>query len=353
MGSQRPVSTRSGCSWVQPTEPPLIERFVGGSWLDNSDPAAMLLKTWNGANWVVQDYLVPQSGISGYVNCNSTSLDRFAYANETISTLAGAIPDNRAQAGAFSSLQNGYMFGGTPGGVVFLNSIIRFQFSAESGSVISTTFNRSIHTAVGLESATTGYAFSDWYESAATRTQIEKLTFSGEAVAFVSATIVEGASVGASINAPSAGYAAGGAKAPGVLHDKIQKLTFSGESASTLTSTLQGNIYGGVGLESATNGYHCGGNEGFTTRLSTVAKLAFSGESTSLLASQLANGGRWIGASVNDVLRGYVASGLDNADVAQTRIDKLIFATDALLPVISTLSSANSSYYATGWENDG
>jgi hypothetical protein len=321
MASQRPVQTSVGCAWVQNTEPPLADRGVGMSWLNTAN-VPYLLETWDGANWVVQDYVTDsgQGYTTGYVmsSYQRSTLDKFIYSSETYAQLLQIFRLRVFTNGVGNNL-SGYTLGGHDTGTGFSGSKIdKLTFLTEAVSTLSTTLSRIATCGFTVFSGTSGYQAGGQINinaSGGCISTCDKFMFISESVSGLvsTLTIAVGEMFGA-VNSNSAGYGAGGALPSSAALSTINRILFSSDSISTTTSNLTFAKEESSGLWGSLSGFFLGGVQDVPTSVSyaTADKLVFSSESVSSISSTLSVVLAQ-GASLPATNKGYISGGVNNA----------------------------------------
>lgn len=256
-----------------------------------------------------------EAGVAGYAGggveaSNVTTIDKLAFATDAVAAIVSGLTIARREiiAGVASDLA-GYACGGTTGG----GSPARFS-------------------------------------------TIDKLLFSDDSVAAITSGLSGTRNSGAAgFDSATAGYACGGLiqNTPTISLTTIDKIAFSDDSRTTIVSGLTGVRHDGVaGFENATAGYACGGRAIFDNGFSTIDKLTFSTDAVAVNSSSL-TGTRTAGVGdFASVAAGYACGGTpDGGTTPLSIIDKLIFSTDAVAVISSSLTLARRSGFLGGFES--
>jgi len=175
-------------------------------------------------------------------------------------------------------------------------------------------------------------------------TAIDKLTFSNLTRSTLSATLsTENYTGGNVANNNLAGYHLGGANNVATRTNVIDKLSFPYDIKSTLSATLAtATMYlGGGASNQGTAGYIFGGNDATTGDLTSIQKLLYSTEARSSLSATLSRTIRRNYAIGDSGNAGYMVGGYANAiPGSSSRIEKLLFSTEAVSTLSDTLSTA-------------
>ena len=243
------------------------------------------------------------AGVAGYVagGNNQTTVDKFAFPDETRTTLATGLSNAVEYNAGFSDPGvAGYNAGGDTGSG-YISTVDKFAFPSDSRSSLAT----------GLPQDT---AF-----------------FKGMS------------------NAGVAGYTLGGFVLGGVDEiDDVYKFAFPSDSRSTLASGLSTNRYSTGGFSDvAVAGYSGGGrNDNIGTFYSTVDKFAFPSDSRSTLATGLSSAESYLGGMSNNGVAGYIAGDDTNT---RTAVDKFAFPSDTRTTLGTGLSVGRKA--AAGYSN--
>lgn len=193
------------------------------------------------------------------------------------------------------------------------------------------------------EASIAGYAVGG--DESGNVTTIDKLTFATDnVVAIVSGTTVTRREFVAGFASDLAGYACGGTTGGGgpTHFSTIDKLLFSDDSVAVIVSGLTGTRTAGAGgFESITAGYACGGlvQNSPTISLTTIDKLLFSDDSVTTITSGLTSTRQAGLTGFDSATAGYACGGAPTtANLGVDIIDKLIFSTDNVAAITSTLT---------------
>jgi len=205
---------------------------------------------------------------------SKSSTEKLNYGTDTTTAVPSAnLTVSRYNAGAVSTVNNGYIMGGAPS----LSSADKLSYVTETYSgTIPLPYARQYACGTGNDNA--GYLGGG--DGAATVSIVDKMIFAVDAsFSLPSASLSAARTYLSSSSSPSAGYYGGGF--PGFL-SRMDKLTFSTETTAYIPAgNLSKNIYGMVATGNSTASYWGGGYTG--AYQSGVDKLTYSTDTTAAL----------------------------------------------------------------------
>lgn len=238
------------------------------------------------------------SGIAGYQGgdtvSNLTSMEKLAFAADTQSNLASSLSSGRGDGSSFANSGTaGYAAGGRNSSNTLFTTVDKFAFSDDSRTTLSSGLFVGLTRSAGMaNSGTAGYvgAGSTTMSGNSALSNIIKFAFSNDSPSELTSRFSNGRSqLAACANSGTAGYFAGGYDYDFTRSSSIIKLNFSNDSSSTIADTLSTATQALRGMaNSGVAGYFGGGSDS-TGSLSRVDKLTFSNDSRSTLATGLSN----------------------------------------------------------------
>lgn len=284
-------------------------------------------------------YVVGGRNISPTTQVN-TSIDRFPFSSDTITTGVGTLSTAVAQASGQSSSVGGYSSGGhNPTSPLYKNVIQKFTFSSEGTTSSVGTLSAARAQGVGQSSTTHGYHVGGFYNvpSNATRTNIYKFSFASEGTTTQSGVLAS--SVGerhmAATSTDDYGYSFGGLTALGGASDIVAKHPFSTDANTTNVGNLYTARVYSCGITTQDNGYLASGAApGQTTN---VEKWTYSSDTTAGIVGDLSvvmfnttPGG------VSGTDNGYIAGG--HVAGQANRVEKFSFSSETASTPFGTLA---------------
>lgn len=210
----------------------------------------------------------------GIPSPNKSSTEKLNYGTDTTTAVPSAnLTVSRYNAGAVSTVNNGYIMGGAPS----LSSADKLSYVTETYSgTIPLPYARQYACGTGNNNA--GYLGGG--DGAATVSIVDKMIFAVDAsFSLPSASLSAARTYLTSSSSPSAGYYGGGS--PG-YNSRMDKLTFSTETTAYIPAgNLSKNIYGMVATGDSSASYWGGGYTGAFQ--SGVDKLTYSTDTTAAL----------------------------------------------------------------------
>lgn len=232
------------------------------------------------------------------------------------------------------------------------NRIDKMLFSTESVSSLASGLSVARHGGASMHSLPAGFYAGG--HGASFTSVIDRLQFSDDTVAAIGATVSSSRSRMSGVSSFVKGYMVGGdpSDSYGSAVTTIDTLLFNGLTRTTLAVGLNSakTFFSDNGVESSLAGYTSGGTNTGNTKQTSIDKILFTTDAISTLATTLATA-KQDTAGVQSVVAGYIAGG-DTGSYVNT-IEKLTFSgTEARSAVTSTLSvsraqfSGSSSYLA-------
>ncbi len=215
-------------------------------------------------------------GITG--NVPVTTVDKFAYSDDSRSTLGTGLADTRTNlpCGFSNSGTAGYVGGGwSSTGSAAIDSVDKFAFSNDSRSTIAATLTANTqYIAAMANSGTAGYTLGGYTGSNVST--VDKFAFSDDSVSTLGTGLSTANRLPAGMaNSGTAGYCGGGYTSTSV--DTVDKFAFSDDSRTTLGTGLSAASYSHTGWgDTGAAGYFAGG-----TRGSATDKFSFADDSRS------------------------------------------------------------------------
>lgn len=205
--------------------------------------------------------------ICGGVKTGPTTLDtieRLTFTSEVTSTMSTTLDhsNGRYSHSACESLLNGYIFGGIDSTLAVLDSIEKFNFSSETSTGLATTvvLSSAKHSSGSSSSVNNGYCVAGEDDLSSKTQTVDKLEFSSDSISNLSITYNEVAKDLMTFKSRGNGYFVGGEGDN--TQTEIQtcnKINFSTDSMSLLSSNLEFGRYQGVGMSSFATGFLGGG----------------------------------------------------------------------------------------------
>lgn len=279
-------------------------------------------------------YSDPTSGYfgGGHDGSNLSRVDKFAFSDDSRSTLSTGMSVARYNMGSMASAVAGYFAAGQGGTDV----VDKFAFSNDSRTTLSTGVSDSgMVELAGMASSTAGY-LGGGTGNGGYLSHVDKFAFSNDG----RTTLGTGLSVArrghGGFASSTAGYFAGGFSVPSgaYYHTTVDKFAFSNDARSTLGTGLSAGRAWLAGMNSSSAGYISGGEEA-SANVSTVDKFAFSDDSRTTLGTGLSSARDWLGAMAS-AAAGYVAGGFGITD----DVDKFDFDDDSRTTLATGLTTA-------------
>jgi len=348
--SQRSVSSSAGPTFIQPVDPISqgINPKVGYSWVDTSvDPH--LLKTWDGATWVVNDYLPLFLGRACYVSSvgDTTKVSRrLSFVTESCDTLSINLVYGTWAAAAADTLEYGYLFGGFQPSSSARTDIQKLSFSSQTVSSLATSLSisRGYVTAVHDSSAARiggGASQVSFSPPTDQRSSIDKYLFADDTCAALVSTLRAPQSNLAATQSATDGFFSGG-----YTDNKIDRIQFSTDAtfylATTMTHTAGDSP---CGLSAPGNGYNAGGTLGGGFAVSSIDRLVFSTYAVATISSGLSIARGLTCGGMNDHY-GYVFGGYNGTAPSPNTysvVDRLAFSTETTNVLVSSLGVASEN----------
>ena len=215
-------------------------------------------------------------GITG--NVPVTTVDKFAYSDDSRSTLGTGLADTRTNlpCGFSNSGTAGYVGGGwSSTGSAAIDSVDKFAFSNDSRSTIAATLTANTqYIAAMANSGTAGYTLGGYTGSNVST--VDKFAFSDDSVSTLGTGLSTANRLPAGMaNSGTAGYCGGGYTSSSV--DTVDKFAFSDDSRTTLGTGLSAASYALMGWgDTGAAGYFAGGTGG-----AAISKFSFADDSRS------------------------------------------------------------------------
>lgn len=236
------------------------------------------------------------SGVAGYLYGTNatpgTACQKISYSNDSVSTLANSLPQERRFAtGQSNSGTAGYVTGGaTAGFIVRYKTIVKSPFSTDTPATLGTGFtDMGNGNAACSNNHTAGYTFGGYSDTTGDGNWINKINYSNDAISNSVATLAQDDyATQAFSNDGTAAYVCNGQ----VGGTAILKLTYSNDTRSTISATMPDNTtFMAVNYKYQTAGYWMGGIVSGSP-VSSIQKLLYSGETRSTISATLATAGR-------------------------------------------------------------
>ena len=299
-------------------------------------------------------------GVAGYFSGGSNSsnngvstVDKFTFPSETVTTLSTGLSSSRWASSSFAnSGVAGYNGGGstssTLDGSVNVSTVDKFAMPADTRSTLGTGLSELTRHNVGMaNSGVAGYSGGGYARPANSNTAtVDKFSFSSDSRSSLSSALsVQKREMGAFANTGLAGYFLGGYSTD--FTSTVEKYAFPGDTRSTLAtgvSTTRRDMSGFA--NQGTAGYIAGGNGG-TGVVTTVDKFAFPSDSRSSLGTGLSSARSPFGSGI---VAGQTAGYVGGASTTTT-VDKFAFTDDTRTTLGTGLSATRN--YAAGFSNEG
>ena len=235
----------------------------------------------------------------------STDLDRLILSTEalsTVGTLFASPPNPTGHIVGLTALTAGYMLGGVCTNYTRSNSIQKITFSTEAVTILGAVLPTAPWGHVGVSAATAGYIAGGYLtQSVAT---IYKFLYSTEVISLLGAPLAVARRNSAALSSETAGYFTAGLGGTGYVGDgtilsSIEKLTYPSEAMSLLGAAFGIPHWVSEGLGSNSYGYTGGGFIRPYASLRTIYEFAYIGESLTLLGIGLSDV-RYSSSAVSD-----------------------------------------------------
>lgn len=169
---------------------------------------------------------------------------KFAFSTETISDSGNNINSDRKEACGFSSKENnsGYLLGGLNGSG-YLNSIEKISFTNDTSSVITSDIVTQTKNASSSSSLDRGFVFGGTNGSSLSVIQI--LIFATDLTSSSATTLTEVIDSASSVGGLKGGYISSGNR---TTTNEVDKFNYKTDISETLTSTISSGRSQGTGL---------------------------------------------------------------------------------------------------------
>ena len=254
------------------------------------------------------------------------SVEKYSLPDGTITTLGSTLSSGRGSGtGMSNSGTAGYMAGGGETGNVPVTTVDKFAYSDDSCSTLGTGLadTRTNQPCGFSNSGTAGYVGGGWSSTGSDAIDsVDKFAFSNDSRSTIAATLTANTQYTTGMaNSGTAGYTLGGYAGGNV--DTVDKFAFSDDSVSTLATGLSAANRQPAGMANSGTAGYCGG--GYTaSAVDTVDKFAFSDDSRTTLATGLSAASSALMAWGDTGAAGYIAGGSGGS-----AINKFSFADDS------------------------
>ena len=295
---------------------------------------------------------LPAPELAGYVaggndgSVNVSTVDKFAFSDDSRTTLASGLSAARARVTGFASGAAGYAAGGLTS--VTVSTVDKFAFSDDSRTTLASGLSTNRLSPAGFASSSAGYAAggatgTSTLDAVAT---VDKFAFSDDSRTTLGTGLSSSRQGATGFASDAAGYAAGGLTSATAFVSTVDKFAFSNDARSTLGTGLSTNSWRHAGFASDAAGYAAGGDTttNATGLLTTVNKFAFASDTRSTLGTGLSSGRRGPTGFASDAA-GYAAGGRTSTQV--TTVDKFAFSDDSRTTLGTGLSTARE--FAAGF----
>ncbi len=305
--------------------------------MERTHPGTKVSEWVSGAIAANPGFSDPSSGYfgGGYDGSNLSRVDKFAFADDSKSTLSTGLSVARYNMGAMASDVAGYFAAGASGSDV----VDKFAFSDDSRTTLSTGMSANDWVELaGMASSTAGY-LGGGRRHGSNSTTIDKFAFSNDGRTTLSTGLSTGRRGLGGFESSTAGYMAGGhgPDSGATYHTTVDKFAFSNDARSTLSTGLSSARAWLAGMNSDDAGYIAAGNTG--SKVNTVDKFAFSNDARSTLGTGLSSVRDWLGA-MDSAAAGYVSGGFSSTD----DVDKFAFADDSRTVLSASLTTATGHH---------
>jgi len=274
-------------------------------------------------------------------------IDKFAYADDTRSTLSATMADPQRSSVAMANPGSAaYSSGGEDlGGLT--KKTDKISFSDDTRSTLTSEMTSSTYGGMCLSNAAVKgyYCGGNVYPIIAT---VNTLTFSTEAWAVSGTSLNYSPLLGGSFNNNAVAGYAGGTYTGSTT--QIDKVLFSNDSVSTLSAVLSpggGYMNNGMG-NTGVAGYFVG-----PTTNTSIQKMTFATDAISTISATISAGRNYIAATSASGLAGYGMGGDGNSEVglnATAVVDRMEFSNETTSVLGTGLSTG--TYYATAATNE-
>lgn len=267
--------------------------------------------------------------IAGYVGGGQpfvSTVEKFAFSDDSRSTLGTGISSNRDYTSSMASTIAGYIVAGNTTGPS--TAVDKFLFSNDTRSTLGTGTSIPKFAAMGFDSLVAGYnaGGTHYTNGFPTTTVVDKFLFSNDSRSTLGSGLSSARGAGPGFASTSSGYAGGGTT--------MDKFLFTNDSRSTLASGMSGTN-GGSGFASQTAGYGTGG-----VSTSNVDKFLFATDARSALTIGLSRA-RTLPGSWGSSVAGYVSG---DFSTSANSVDKFLFVNDARSTLAAVLATGRGSH---------
>jgi hypothetical protein len=217
----------------------------------------------------------------------SNVIDKFPFASDGNATDVGDITLARTAVAGQSSLENGYLSGGTTSVNLGMwhnssgrDEIDKFPFASDANATDVGDLAFARHAAGGQSSTTHGYTSGGTLSNNCN--QIDKFPFASDGNATDVGDIVayQGRGQIAAQSSDTSGYTSGGRQPTGGT-DVIDKFPFASDGNATDVGELLGGSLFGTGQSSTASGYVTGGCSSGPSNSCTIQKFPFASDNPS------------------------------------------------------------------------
>lgn len=305
--------------------------------------------------------VIPRFGVAGYfmsgfTGATSNTVDKFAFASDTRTTLTTS-QSARGPSGFANSGVAGYCAGGVSAdGNTFYTTVDKFAFPADTRTTLGTGLSAGRFAGAGFSNPSVAGYFAGG-RSAATLflSTVEKFAFPADSRTTLATGLSAGRiTVGAMSDYSVAGYVAGGRISGNTNVTTVDKFAFPADTRTTLGTGVSDDKEGTAGFcNTGVAGYIAGGIRitGGGAVFSTVDKFAFPADTRTTLATGLSAGTNRPAGVSNSAVAGYVGGGDNNFGTFYTTVDKFAFPSDTRSTLGTGLSVARSE--SAGMSNEG